>query len=85
MSSECLFPPTLWRIRTGLGSRGAPVGLQGHYADTLSLFCLSRALTKSVKVTLAGKSRRVWRRQPRLPSSQLSRCPRVGPSKPFPR
>lgn len=54
--------------------------------------CLSRVLMKSVKATLAGKSRRAWRKQPRLPSSPPSQCLRVGrswgrlpPSEPSPR
>lgn len=54
--------------------------------------CLSRAFMKSVKVIWAGKSRRVWKKRPRQPSSQPSRYPKVGrswagrrPSEPSPR
>ena len=53
---------------------------------------VKESLKKSVKVTLAETSRRVWKKQPRLPSSQPSQCPKAGrslagplPSKPSPR
>ena len=35
---------------------------------------------KSVKVTLAGKSRRVWKKQPRQLSRRPSCCPKAGRS-----
>lgn len=73
---------------------GPPRGtvLTPPHTHTHTYFCLSRVSMKSVKATLAGKSRRAWRKQPRPPSSQPSLCPRVGkswagrlPSEPSPR